>query len=746
MDISYLLKVLWRKKWILIVIPLVAALCAFLVKSQLPQYYKSSTQLSTGFTLGEQISFSDERFSSNDVGLKFSNLIEIINSKMVVSLVSYQLMLNDLKGSESFRSPELEGELLNFYNEEREKIIQTLEYKLKNFELLTSFDPFEKKLINLLGAYGYNYESLIDNLEVSRVGLSDFIVIEFLSEDPELSASVVNIMSEELFRYNSMLKSNRSGESVEFFEELVAQKRTNLNEKAEALKTFKASRNVLNVEMEGESTLEQIQKLEDARQVERGKIYKLQLSIQNVNNRLNGKTGGGTSNNLRILNLKEDINRINSQIRSGGGSNLQDSLDYYRQELQNEMADSYSASGSTGMTKEELIQERNALQIELAVANSSLRSINSTIETLRGSVSGYANTESTIKDLQREVDEATDEYNVALERYNSAKNTSLISNSSLKQVIAGQPAGEPESSKTILITVGAWFASFMLCAFAIVGIELMDLSLKLPAQFERVTNIPLIGYLNRIPKQTDLNDLLTSVNQNVDLRKFNHLLKKLRYDIEMSKSKVFMVTSTKEFEGKTFFIVSLSYSLSLINKKVLLIDTNFKNNSLTQIFLSNSKTLKALEEHNYVKSNGSAPVELISEGKTSSSSSYSEEKEEAPYNFDGIISKTGIKGIDIVGSRGGEYSPAEIFSSKNFHDLIDVFAKEYDYIILEGTSLNEYSDSKELSEYVDKVIAVFSAYSKIGSNDKESIEFLKSLGPKFLGGVLNNVAIEDIKI
>lgn len=745
MDINYLLKVLWRKKWILIIIPLIAALCAFLVKSQLPQYYKSTTQLSTGFTMGEQISFSDERFSSNDVGLKFSNLIEIINSKMVVSLVSYQLMLNDLNGSESFRNPELEGELLSFYTGDREKIIETLEFKLENFELLTSFDPFEKQLIRLLGAYRYNYENLIENMDVSRVGLSDFIVIEFLSEDPELSASVVNIMSAELFRYNNMLKSNRSGESVEFFEELVAQKRKNLAEKSDALKTFKASRNVLNVETEGESTLGQIRKLEDARSAERQKIYRLQLSIQNINKRLGGAEEGGTSNNQRILDLREKINRINSRINSGA-TNLADSLDFYRGELQQEMAGSYSGGGA-GMTREELIQEKNALQIELTVANSSLGSINSTLETLKSNVSGYANTESTINSLQREVDEATDEYNLALERFNAAKNSSLISNSSLKQVIAGQPAGEPESSKTILITIGAWFASLALCMFAILGIEIMDGSLKLPVQFERVTNTPLLGYLNRIPKHTDLNNLLTSANQNVDLRKFNHLLKKIRYDIEMSKSKVLMVTSTKEFEGKTFFIVSLSYSLSLINKRVLLIDTNFKNNSLTQLFLSKSKSLKALEEHNYVRSNGTEPIGLLSEVESSSSSSFTEEKEEEmPYNFDGIISKTGIKGIDIVGSRGGEYSPAEIFSSKNFHDLIELFTKEYDYIILEGTSLNEYSDSKELTEYVDKVIAVFSAYSKIGSNDKESIDFLKSLGPKFIGGVLNNVAIEDIKV
>ena len=746
MDINYLLKVLLRHKLLLILVPLVVAICTLLIKLQLPKDYKSTSQISTGFTVGDQISFGDsEKFSSYDAGLRFSNLIEMVNSRMVASLVSYRLLLHDLTESDSYRQPELDDLTADFLSRQKDEIIQILEQKLANVELLTSFDPVEKNIIALLKAYGYDEESINEDSDVARIGMSDFIRIDFLSEDPELSAFAVNTMTKELIRYNNFMRSNRSGESVHFFEELVAQKRKILNEKTEALRTYKASRNVMNVEIEGESTLGQIRNLESSREEERKKIYRLQLSIQNINNQLrklnNGET---TSNNSRIIELRNHINRLNSRINAGSNeASILDSLNFYRAELQNEMSMASVAGGAGVSTKEDLLQQRNNLEIDLQVANSSLDAINSTMETLRNNVSGFADTESTIRSLQREVDEALEEYAKASERYNNAKNTSLISDSSLKQVIAGQPAGEPESSQTILITVFAGLASFVFCAFFILVRELVDVSIKTPGQFERATGINLLGYLNRISKSINLNELLNAANENPELRKFNHLLKSLRYEIEASDSKVLLVTSTKEREGKTFFIVSLAYSLSLISKKVLLIDTNFKNNSLTQIFLSRTKELKALEEHSYVRSNTGYEPKLLKEAE---GRSYSADPDpDNNLHARGIISKTEIKGIDIVGSKGGEYSPAEIFSKKNFKQLIVALSSEYDYIILEGTALNEYSDTKELIEYVDKVIPVFSATSTVGSIDANSIGYMKGLNSKLMGGVLNNIELENIE-
>ena len=112
----------------------------------------------------------------------------------------------------------------------------------------------------------------------------------------------------------------------------------------------------------------------------------------------------------------------------------------------------------------------------------------------------------------------------------------------------------------------------------------------------------------------------------------------------------------------------------------------------------------------------------------------------------GIICRTYDKNIDIIGCREGWESPSEIFSNRNFMGMIDTLRQTYNYILMEGPSLNDYSDTKELIQYVDGVLGVFSAKSTLKQADRDSIKYLKTLNGKFLGGVLNNIERADIKV
>ena len=70
----------------------------------------------------------------------------------------------------------------------------------------------------------------------------------------------------------------------------------------------------------------------------------------------------------------------------------------------------------------------------------------------------------------------------------------------------------------------------------------------------------------------------------------------------------------------------------------------------------------------------------------------------------------------------------------------------YDYILMESASMNQYPDTKELSEFVDVVLPIFSADSIIKRVDKESIDYLKSLNGKLMPSVLNKVDESDLRI
>ncbi|MCG8384273.1 MAG: AAA family ATPase, partial [Cytophagales bacterium] len=184
-------------------------------------------------------------------------------------------------------------------------------------------------------------------------------------------------------------------------------------------------------------------------------------------------------------------------------------------------------------------------------------------------------------------------------------------------------------------------------------------------------------------------------------------------------------TSTKQGEGKSFLILCLAYSLSLIKKRILIIDTNFKNNSLTELLLAPASMDKLLEANNTMS------ARLLPAGDAGM----------APDDdfVKNIINRTGHENIDVIGSSVGTSSPSEIFSGRDFRNMLDIVSMNYDYVFMEGPSLNKYPDTKELLAYVDKVIPVFSADSVIKQVDSESIEFLKTLNGQFLGAILNNV-------
>lgn len=755
MDIAVLFRVLLERKWILILIPLVAAVVTFAVMSNMPNEYKSKAQISTGFTINNDIVQLDGNYNAREAEVKFGNLMETMKSPILIGMLSYRMLLHDLTADYPFKR--IEQEKLNSLRSSpnnyvggltKQELVNLLEAKLDSITLLTSYKENEKEVIQLLRFYSYDYDAVLRNLQIKRANYSDYINIEYTSVNPELSAFATNTLVEEIIRYNNQMSSARLDRSLEYYTRLVQQKREELDEKSDALKTFKASNQVINFNAENEANVSQIANLEIRKQEEERNVYRLRLAIENLTRRLNetGGASGGVSNNARLIEVREEINKLNRQLRDSNDPSLQNRIDSLRA-IQIELAGASTAFSQDGqrITRSDLLEEREQLRIELAVAERSLGSIQTTLNLLKGNTTGLASKEATIAGLQREVDLAAQEYLEAQEKYNIARNTSQGSTSSIKQVLFGQPAVKPESSKIWIFTALGWALSFSLCVVAIILLEFVDTSIKTVPQLENLSGIPVLGAINNIDsKRVDLGGVFSKNNDLDDVPEvelYRRLIRKIRYEIESKKSKVILVTSTKQGEGKSFLILSLAYSLSLIQKKVLIIDTNFKNNALTRMLIAKPRFDKLLEASNYKN-----PSKLLVSPDGDQFEDTSSDKDVKDKYKQTIISPTFLENIDIIGSRGGDESPAEILSGRNFREVLDELSTDYDYIFLEGASLNDYSDSKELVEFSNLVLPVFSAQSVIKQMDRESIAYLKRLDGKLIGSVLNKVEMQDLNM
>lgn len=740
MDVLYILRVLWRKKFWLIMIPVFSAGAAYFFSLTLAEQYRSSTRIATGFTTAEAIQVTDERSNPRDVDMNFSNMLATMNSGICNNLVSYRLVLHDLDSPNVAFRRFKDDPKEPLQKSDLEIARKTFAEKLRKLEPLNTDDPYADILLRTLDAYGYGYPYIRDQLTTGRIPNTDYIQVEFVSENPNLSAYAVNAFVEEFLRYYREIKMEGSTISVSFFEQLVDQKKKVLDEKSETLKTFKATNSFVNINEEGNSRVLQITELEKELDAIQSKIYGLNLQIDRYTRELNDLDRGNGQNraNARVVQLRERIAKLNERYLNSGSNSriLADSLNFLRDQLKDELANvTLGKSEYVEMSAPELRAKINDLKIERSTQESMLNSVSARLRNLKGSISGYASKEAVVAGLQSEVDMASKEYLEAVNRYNDARNKLKASTGAIRPLFRATPAARPVDNKQLLIVAAAGFTTFCFTVFAIVLLEFLDTTLKHPEKFKRTVGLPLAEIVIKVDTQSiNFNTLFDIKTNNAELETFKEYIRKLRYQIESLNSRIFLVTSCKRAEGKTFVIFTLAYVLSLVNKRVLIIDTNFKNNTLTKWLGSKKSDIKLLEK----KPDSEMKLLTAPAGHPADNG-----VEEEAYD---LVMPTRFKNVFLVGNNGGNDSPDEIISGRNFTRLIDTLAEDYDYVFLEGAALNDYSDSKELIKYVEKVVPVFAADTSIGSLDKDSIVFLKSLGKKLSGVILNKVELKNMKL
>jgi Mrp family chromosome partitioning ATPase/uncharacterized protein involved in exopolysaccharide biosynthesis len=724
MDLITIIKVLWNRKWIIIIIPIISIALAIFLTFGYEKDYKSYAQLATGFTVAERLQVNEERFNIYEADVKFNNLIETMRSSRVLSLLSYHLLIHDLTAdsrnerNKPFTKLDVESDkykLVQTINIENMLIIAKT--KLDSMVAINTYEETDRRLEDLLKAYGYDLKSLREYTEVQRVRGTDYVTVTAVTKNPLLSAFIVNKLCSEFIRFNSTNISERTSESVQTFARLVDQKKKELEEKSEKLREFKSNNSMINFSMESESKIAQLSDFEINLEAEEKKLRSIVLQLEDVENNLRA-LGGTLENNSNndIIEIKRKIIQLNQRYIASGSNNQQilDSLNTLRTEQQRLLALA-SRKANNSEEIEQLTKKKSNLEVEKLISKDNIEAIKRNIKKIRLNVGGYASKEAQIAALEREVNLASEEYKNAQERYNNALDYSISSGNSIRQVLDGLPATEPEPSKRLIVTALSGASSLTLCILIILLIEYIDTSIKSISNFKKTVNLPLLGSLNFVEKlDYKFNELfITPRNQLKSHHNiFKDSLRKLRFELERMPEKIILVTSTQTREGKSTAIMALATALSNIGKSVLIIDMNFSNNELTRLI----KPAVSIEDI------------LISE--------------ESKIRIK--ISKTPIQNVSIIGCKGGSFSPFEKFEPKSFMAFLNAIKDKYDKVFIEGAAMNIYSDVRELSEYVDGLITVVSAQTVHRQEDEDSIEFINNVDKKNKGAILNKIAQHNL--
>ena len=716
-----------KRKWIIIGSAFIAALIAWYFTKDEPQVYRSISQISTGFTTSDDVKINDNN-NFFEADTKFNNAIVTFTSPTVMSLLSYGVILHDLENpSQAFREPSDEQKQSDVYKAiDLNHAKEVFAAKLNSMSVLTSYKPDEKKLIEFLKLYGYDYNSIASALSVYRLERTDYIQIDYRSENPELSAFVVNSAYQSFVRYYKFIRNERSEESIDTLRSLLEKKKQDREQKNQAI----VSTGLSNAEDASKSNFDLISSLQQTLDDEQDKLTTNTIALKSVDRQL-ASLGGptGTVDNSDVLKLRDEMNAANTAYLNSGSTdqNLLNKYNSLKQQYQDKIKNvgNTGNGGGSSIDKATLLQKKSELEVSIEAEKVHIASLQGKISQLQGNANSQASRSAAAQSLTKDADLSDKEYLDLLKKYNDAVDQTNAALNNFRQILVGQPAIEPEPSKRLLIVGMAGMATLICSILIIVFLTYLDSSTKTPAIFSRVVNLRLLTMVSFTSlKNKDLSQVVANTISSQDAvdenrnNKFRESLRKLRYEIEHSGKKTFLFTSTKKGQGKTTLIQALSYSFSLSRKKVLIIDTNFCNNDLT-VQLHGTPVLEKIVTDNIVDD------KLIREIQKAS-----------------VDVHTGM--IYVIGCGGGDYTPSEVLPAQHLLKHLQKLTKVYDYIFLEGPPLNDFSDSKELTHYVDGVVAIFSAKHIIKQIDKESIKFFKSLNGKFCGSVLNMVELENL--
>lgn len=738
MDFIYLFRVLLKRKWLIMFAGVIAAAIAWALTRNEAKKYRSLAQISTGFTISDEIKVNDENFSFYEADVKFNNAIVTFESPTVISLLSYSLILHDLKSPEPFRQLTQEQKNSPIYAAiDKNRAISTFEYKLESMSMLTSFKPDEKALLEFLALYRYDYQTLSHAVAVYRLERTDYIQIDYTSENPELSAFGVNTVFQQFLRYYKNVRSSKSQESIDTLQSLLEKKKQELDLKNSQLK----SQGMIDVGEENTAKLEAIISQQGILTEEESRQTQRNYDIQKINQRISKLGSSSPTNsaaksdndNAELLTLRRSMLDANQSYINSGSSDpaLLKKYETLKTEyankltsIQNAVVPTPSTASATTDDLPTLEAKKSDLQIDIRAGVDKIVALENKIGELKVGLVKDASKDAEVTSLLKDAELANKEYLSAKQRYNDAIDINSSSVNNFRQVLSGQPAIDPEPSQRIIIVGMAGATALVITTLVIILLTYLDSSIKTPIIFSKTVDLRLLSMVNFMNLgQRSLQEIIINRAALSDIRDNRHnvfleSLRKLRYEIEHSGKKTILFASTKKGEGKTTLILALSYSMSLSKKKILIIDTNFCNNDLT-VALNAERILENIHPDKI------SPNALVEQVKATAKD-------------------IGVGTVYIIGCQVGDYTPSEILPRENLLQHLNELTSEFDYIFLEGPPLNDFSDAKELSQYVDGVIAIFSATHIIKQIDRQSMNFFTELDGKFVGAVLNMVDLKNV--
>ncbi len=243
-------------------------------------------------------------------------------------------------------------------------------------------------------------------------------------------------------------------------------------------------------------------------------------------------------------------------------------------------------------------------------------------------------------------------------------------------------------------------------------LELADTSIRGPADVVRRFDMPLLGI---VPHSDDLDEEIEDIRRVVLLaphspaaEAFRQIRTNLLFSGPAHQRQSLLVTSPSPEDGRTTVVLNLAISMAQAGRRVLVIDANFRQPALAEIF-----------------------PDAAAAGLSSALVGQAAWRD--------VVSSTDVPNLSVITSGPLPPNPAELLGSETLRQLITEMTAEYDQVILDGSPVMLVSDACVLSTQVDGTILVVRAGSNSAGLVHRAVENLTRVGAHVLGFVLQGM-------
>ncbi|MBB6460218.1 GumC domain-containing protein [Flammeovirga kamogawensis] len=501
-NLFYIIKGVLKRWYLWLGIPFLTSLILYLNMKEF-KIYESKAKMQFELTTDGSLSITSKSLQLFEIGLMFTDLLEIARIKRVTEQVQLEILIECL-GENKFYNINSANNLFS-----DEEIIRRAKFLIESYSALDMQRPIDITINNILIYNNLSTSDINNRIIINRIGSSKYIDVKVEDSNPIAAKFIVKSISNAWIREYRHEIQKRYSEKRKSIEATCNSTQKELNILLDSLKEYKRKKKVIDVDETTKYLIDRRIELQNSVAKLKKDLASKKESIAYIEQKLNKNKDFGFSDqnesiNSKIIVLKDSLRKL-QQEKEYNSYNLERLPTDYMDKLNIKIAGveksiqksiSSSISSTTydpSLTKQTMVNDYVKDQIDYVKEEAMIKVMNQELYQLSKQSDHFIEIISNIKKMEHQIKTKEKYYLTLLEKKYFAE---ILEDDAGHNFFIVETANFPikhKKSKRALIVLGSFIGSLILFIVVITSTIIFDPKYHLPFQFEKDSLIPIIS-------------------------------------------------------------------------------------------------------------------------------------------------------------------------------------------------------------------------------------------------------------